>query len=68
MRVPLNDEVWYDPEDNRFKMWYHAGWFDGTAVATSTDGLNWETPELDVIPGTNAVIALIARGASYRRG
>ena len=32
--------------------------------ATSTDGLNWEKPELDVIPGTNAVIAL---SPSYRR-
>jgi len=62
--APFNDGVWYDAADNRFKMWYHAGWFDGTAMATSTDGLNWEKPELDVIPGTNAVIA---PGASYRR-
>ena len=62
--APFNDGVWYDPEDNRFKMWYHAGWFDGTALATSTDGLNWERPKLDVIPGTNAVVA---PKASYQR-
>ena len=62
--APFNDGGWYDPADNRFKMWCHAGWFDSTAVATSTDGLNWATPGLDVIPGTNAVIA---PGAGYRR-
>lgn len=54
--APFNDGVWFDPNDNQFKMWYQAGWFDGTALATSSDGLTWNRPELDVIPGTNAVI------------
>ncbi len=54
---PFNDGVWYDPADSTFKLWYHAGWFDGTALATSSDGLHWTRPALDVVPGTNAVIA-----------
>ncbi len=55
--APFNGGVWYDPADGTFKLWYHAGWFDGTALAVSTDGLHWQRPELDVVPGTNAVIA-----------
>ena len=55
--APFNDGVWFDPKDNLFKMWYQAGWFDGTALATSSDGLKWDRPELDIIPGTNAVIS-----------
>ncbi len=56
MAAPFNDGVWYDPADDLYKMWYHAGWFDGTALAYSRDGIEWERPEFDVIPGTNAVI------------
>ena len=36
----------YDPADGLFKLWYHAGWFDGTALATSRDGVSrsgWKT-------------------------
>ena len=54
---PFNDGAWFDPVDGKFKLWYHAGWFDGTALATSSDGLHWERPVLDVVPGTNAVIS-----------
>lgn len=54
---PFSDGVFYDPKDKRFKMWYHAGWFDGTAYATSTDGIHWTRPALDVVPGTNRVVA-----------
>lgn len=57
MAAPFNDGVWFDPADEQFKMWYHAGWFDGTALAVSRDGLNWQRPAFDVIAGTNAVIA-----------
>ena len=32
--APFNDGVWYDPADGRFKLWYHAGWFDGNGVLT----------------------------------
>ena len=57
MAAPFNDGVWYDPADGLYKLWYQAGWFDGTALATSPDGLHWQRPSLDVVPGTNAVIA-----------
>ena len=54
--VPFSDGVFYDAGDNTYKMWYHAGWFDATALATSEDGLHWERPEFDVIEGTNCVV------------
>lgn len=54
---PFSDGVFYDPADNLFKMWYHAGWFDGTAHATSRDGIHWTRPDLDVVPGSNRVVA-----------
>ena len=54
---PFSDGVFYDPRDRLFKMWYHAGWFDGTAYAISRDGIHWERPKLDVVPETNRVLA-----------
>ena len=56
LACPFNDGVWIDPDDGLYKMWYHAGWFDGTALAISKDGLHWERPEFDVVPGTNLVL------------
>ncbi|QQO09943.1 hypothetical protein [Breznakiella homolactica] len=55
MAAPFNDGVWYDPADKLFKMWYMPGWFHTTAYAVSTDGIRWERPDLDVVPGTNLV-------------
>ena len=55
---PFKDGAFHDPADGLFKLWYHAGWFDGTALATSRDGVHWERPELDVEPGTNRVLPL----------
>ena len=66
MAAPFNDGVWYDPKDKLFKMWYQAGWFDGTALAYSHDGISWDRPEFDVIPGTNAVIPI--RSGFHRDG
>lgn len=55
--MPFSDGVWWDPKDNLFKMWYYAGHGAGqTCFATSSDGLHWSRPELDVVPGTNVVI------------
>ena len=54
--VPFNDGLWYDPADERFKLWYNAGWMNATSLATSRDGLVWERPALDVLEGTNAVV------------
>lgn len=56
MAAPFSGGVWYDGTDHLFKVWYCAGWFDGTAYAFSRDGLNWERPSLDVEPDTNRVI------------
>jgi hypothetical protein len=52
----ISDGVCYDPKDGVFKMWYHAGWRDGTALATSNDGLHWRRAKLDVEAGTNRVL------------
>ena len=53
--LPKPDGVYYDPTDKLFKMWYMAGWFHETGYATSCDGIHWEKPILDVLPGTNSV-------------
>jgi hypothetical protein len=53
---PFQDGVFYDPKDRLYKVWYHAGWFDGTAYAYSEDGLSWTRPNLDIEPGTNRVL------------
>lgn len=38
---PFNGGVFYDPQSRAYKMWYQAGWFDGSAYAESSDGLQW---------------------------
>ena len=45
--------VWHDGLDGLFKMWYMAGYAGHLAYATSVDGVHWERPALDVVPGTN---------------
>lgn len=54
--VPKCGGVWYDARDGLFKMWYMAGYLGAMAYATSRDGLHWERPSLDVVPGTNLVL------------
>lgn len=39
---PFNGGVFYDAPSRKFKMWYHAGWFDGSAYAESDDGIHWK--------------------------
>lgn len=56
MAAPFSDGVWYDGYENKFKMWYHAGWFDGTAYAESDDGYIWKRINSDIEEGTNRVI------------
>ena len=56
MATPFSGGVWHDTADRQFRMSYQAGWFDGTAYATSQDGIQWERPDLDVLPGTNLVL------------
>lgn len=68
MAFPFSDGVWFDPKDQLFKMWYMAsehaaprgrGPEEGmvTCYAVSKDGLHWTKPSLDVVPGTNIVLA-----------
>lgn len=40
--APFNDGIFYDDEEQKFKMWYQAGWFDAIAYAESKDGIHWE--------------------------
>jgi hypothetical protein len=54
---PFSDGAWWDPKDRLFKIWYLCGHLFYTCYATSTDGLNWEKPSLDIKPGTNIVQA-----------
>ena len=53
--APNSGGVWFDPQDRLFKMWYMAGWFSAIAYATSADGIIWERPPLEFVPGTNAL-------------
>ena len=51
----FSDGVWYDPQDHQYKMWYMAGHKRSTCYATSEDGIHWQKPVLDIVPGTNIV-------------
>src|SRR5436305_3227617 len=53
---PFQDGVFFDPKDQLYKIWYHAGWFQGTAYAYSEDGIRWTRPNLDIVPGTNQIL------------
>ena len=58
----FSDGVFYDPADQLFKCWYWAAYVSTqplqgrTCYATSRDGIHWEKPSLDVVPGTNIVL------------
>jgi hypothetical protein len=54
--APFSDGVWYDPRDGKIKMWYLAGPCLYTCFAESRDGIHWQKPLLDVVPGTNIVL------------
>jgi hypothetical protein len=56
--APFDDGVFYDSHDHQFKMWYQGGCFDGNCYAVSKDGLSWQRPSLDVVPGTNRVLPI----------
>lgn len=56
MAAMISDGVCYDPQARQFKLWYEAGWRDGTMLATSRDGLHFTRPNLDVEAGSNRVL------------
>jgi hypothetical protein len=51
----FSDGVFFDPADRMFKLWYMAGYQQHTAMATSTDGIEWHRRTAGVIAGTNIV-------------
>lgn len=51
--MPFSDGVWFDPADDRFKMWYMGGMLHATGYAESIDGVHWTKPKLDIVDGTN---------------
>ncbi len=55
--MPFSDGLWYDPQEQLFRMWYMAGYCQSTCYASSKDGIHWDKPSLDVVPGTNIVHA-----------
>lgn len=46
--APFSGGVWHDPKDKLLKMWYMAGTGVFFGYATSTDGIHWKRPKLDV--------------------
>ncbi len=54
--IPKCGGVWFDAQDRLFKMWYMTSYLGAMAYATSPDGIHWERPELDVVPGTNLIL------------
>lgn len=55
---PNGGGIWWDDDEQVFKLWYEGGWLNSVCYATSRDGINWERPDLDVVPGTNIVLPL----------
>lgn len=54
--IPKCGGVWFDDRDGVFKMWYMASYLGQMALALSNDGIHWQRPTLDVVPGTNFVL------------
>lgn len=54
--IPKCGGLWYDAESRQFKMWYMASYLGTMAYAVSLDGIHWERPTLDVVPGTNLIL------------
>lgn len=72
MAVPQGSVI-FDKEENIYKMWYTTDIqpkAKGLACATSTDGLNWTKPELDIViregKKTNLVIPAYKMGYMYQ--
>jgi len=75
---PKDGAVWWDPDDQVFKMWYEAAWLFKMAYATSPDGLNWTKPALtkkgenklasldDLQPNSCSVVLDYTAGDGYK--
>jgi hypothetical protein len=58
---PYSDGVWYDPADQKFKIWYFGGQQGNQmCYAWSADGVNWIKPAIAdaAVPNTNVVLVI----------
>ncbi|AKJ65366.1 glycosyl hydrolase family 32 [Kiritimatiella glycovorans] len=62
---PKSGGLWWNPEREIFELWYEAGWLGTVCYATSTNGIDWHRPELDILPGYNQVIPMGLRPDSW---
>lgn len=54
--LPKGGGLWWDARRKVFRLWYEAGWCREICYAESRDGIRWERPALDVVPGTNRIL------------
>jgi hypothetical protein len=47
--------LWWDPTRQKFRLWYQADWLGDICYAESKDGIDWEYPDLGIVPGTNRI-------------
>ncbi|MFN7936427.1 MAG: peptidyl-alpha-hydroxyglycine alpha-amidating lyase family protein [Bryobacteraceae bacterium] len=52
---PHSGGAWYDHREGLYKMWYMTGWYGGSALAVSKDGVHYDRRNLDFRPGTNHI-------------
>ena len=48
--------LWWDPTRRKFRLWYQADWLGDICYAESSDGEEWDYPDLGTVPGTNRII------------
>lgn len=53
---PKDGGVWWDDKDQKYKMWYEAGWLESSAYAESKDGIEWQRPIVNVRKGSNQIL------------
>ena len=68
MTAMISDGFCYDAREKTFKLWYQAGWRDGTMIALSQDGLHWTRPETDLEKDNNRVIPKRAKPSRHGTG
>ncbi len=54
--MAFSDGCFYDPIDRMFKIWYRPSAGSGVCFATSSNGLIWTKPALDVRPTSNITL------------
>ena len=50
-----NGGLWWDPKIRKYRLWYETDWAGHLCYAESSDGFNWEFPDLGQVKGTNRV-------------